>query len=124
MPGQAPRRGTCLGESDQSARLKVAGNFDGGGGRGGTPRAQRGFDRWELPDRLGFGGLDDAPMVTTAWYGLAPTLVSADSMSASAPSNTTVATSETSASVGRGWVIIDSSVWVAMITGLPASRAR
>lgn len=62
--------------------------------------------------------------VTTAWYGLAPTVVSADSMSASAPSNTAAATSEASAHVGRGWVIIDSGIWVAMITGLPASRTR
>ncbi len=40
--------------------------------------------------------------VTTAWYGLAPTVVSADSMSASAPSNTAAATSEASAHVGAG----------------------
>jgi hypothetical protein len=44
-------------------------------------------------------------------------------MIASAPSNTAVATSETSARVGTGAVIIDSSIWVATTTGLPARRA-
>ncbi len=41
---------------------------------------------------------------------------------ASAPSNTAVATSETSARVGTGAVIIDSSICVATTTGLPARR--
>ena len=44
-------------------------------------------------------------------------------MIASAPSKTAVATSETSARVGTGAVIIDSSIWVATTTGLPARRA-
>ena len=44
-------------------------------------------------------------------------------MMASAPSKTAVATSETSARVGVGAVIIDSSIWVATTTGLPARRA-
>ncbi len=43
-------------------------------------------------------------------------------MIASAPSNTAVATSETSARVGTGAEIIDSSIWVATTTGLPARR--
>ena len=47
-------------------------------------------------------------------------------MIASAPSNTAVATSETSARVGTGVVIIDSSICVATTTGLPtpARHAR
>jgi hypothetical protein len=43
-------------------------------------------------------------------------------MTASAPSKTAVATSETSARVGTGAVIIDSSICVATTTGLPALR--
>ena len=44
-------------------------------------------------------------------------------MIASAPSKTAIDTSETSARVGTGAVIIDSSIWVATTTGLPARRA-
>ena len=44
-------------------------------------------------------------------------------MIASAPSNTAVATSDTSARVGTGEVIIDSSICVATTTGLPSLRA-
>ena len=57
-------------------------------------------------------------MVRTAWIGHAPTLVSPDSMIASAPSRTALAQSEASARVGREFSIIDSSTWVATITGL------
>ncbi len=45
-------------------------------------------------------------------------------MIASAPSSTALAQSEASARVGRGRVIIESSTWVATITGLAARRAR
>ena len=62
-------------------------------------------------------------MVATASTGYAPTLVSPESMSASAPSSTALATSEASARVGRGALIIDSSIWVATMTGLAARRA-
>ena len=44
-------------------------------------------------------------------------------MTASAPSNTAVATSETSARVGIGEEIMLSSICVATTTGLPAARA-
>ena len=53
-----------------------------------------------------------------------PTLVSPESISASAPSSTALATSDASARVGREVSIIDSSIWVATITGLAARRAR
>ena len=43
-------------------------------------------------------------------------------MTASAPSKTAQATSETSARVGRGALIIDSSIWVATMTGRAFSR--
>ena len=45
--------------------------------------------------------------------------VSPDSISASVPSNTALATSLASARVGDGAVIIDSSICVAVITGTP-----
>ena len=62
-------------------------------------------------------------MVATASTGYCPAADSADSITASAPSKMAVATSDTSARVGTGLVIIDSSIWVATTTGLPA-RAR
>ena len=55
--------------------------------------------------------------------GYWPEALSADSMMASAPSNTAVATSDTSARVGTGATIIDSSICVATTTGLPWRRA-
>ena len=45
--------------------------------------------------------------------------VSPDSMTASVPSNTALATSLTSARVGAGASIIVSSIWVAVMTGIP-----
>ena len=62
-------------------------------------------------------------MVATASTGNWPAADSADSMMASAPSKIAVATSETSARVGTGLEIIDSSICVATTTGLPARRA-
>ena len=55
--------------------------------------------------------------------GYSPIAVSPESMIASAPSSTAFATSVASARVGRGARIIDSSIWVATITGRPAARA-
>ena len=49
-------------------------------------------------------------MVRTASTGCLPTAVSPDSINASAPSNTALATSEDSARVGRVRAIIDSSI--------------
>ena len=61
-------------------------------------------------------------IVATVCTGYLPTLVSPESMTASAPSRTALATSDASARVGREWLIIDSSIWVATITGLALSR--
>ena len=61
-------------------------------------------------------------MVATASAGYCPAADSADSITASAPSKIAVATSDTSARVGTGLEIIDSSIWVATTTGLPARR--
>ena len=56
--------------------------------------------------------------------GYEPTLVSADNMTALVPSMTALATSVASARVGSGAWIIDSSIWVAVITNLPCWVAR
>ena len=57
--------------------------------------------------------------IFTLMNGYAPFAVSPDSMTQSAPSSTAFATSEHSARVGRGFMHILSSIWVAQITGLP-----
>lgn len=56
-------------------------------------------------------------MTSMQRMGCWPMVVSAESMMASAFSVTALATSETSARVGSGDWIMDSSMWVAMITG-------
>ena len=56
--------------------------------------------------------------------GYLPVAVSPLSITASTCSNTALATSVTSARVGIGLSIIDSSRWVATITGLPATTQR
>ena len=61
-------------------------------------------------------------MVATLSTGYKPLAVSPLSITASVPSNTALATSLTSALVGWGERIIESSIWVAVITGLPARR--
>ena len=55
----------------------------------------------------------------TAATGKRPMAVSPDSIIASVPSKIAVATSVTSALVGRGFWTIDSSICVAVMTGLP-----
>ena len=63
-------------------------------------------------------------IVCTTKAGCSPTLVSPESINASAPSSTAFATSLASARVGRDIVIMESSICVATITGLPAARAN
>ena len=62
-------------------------------------------------------------IVDTTSAGCSPILVSPESINASAPSSTALATSLASARVGLDKVIIESSICVATITGLPAARA-
>ena len=59
----------------------------------------------------------------TAPAGSWPTAVSSDSITASVPSSTALATSVTSARVGSGLVTIDISICVAVMTGRPARLA-
>ncbi len=61
-------------------------------------------------------------MISTASTGYLPPAVSPESITASAWSMTALATSETSARVGRGLRIIESSICVATMTGLATSR--
>ena len=56
--------------------------------------------------------------IATASTGCAPTADSADSMTQSVPSRMAFATSVASARVGRRFEVIDSSICVAVITGL------
>ena len=63
-------------------------------------------------------------MMRTASTGYAPAAVSPDSMRQSVPSYTALATSATSARVGRGARIIESSICVAVMTGVLRSLHR
>mmetsp|Transcript_8097 Transcript_8097/g.24217 ORF Transcript_8097/g.24217 Transcript_8097/m.24217 type:complete len:275 (-) Transcript_8097:640-1464(-) len=60
-------------------------------------------------------------MARRASTGYLPAAVSPLSMTASVPSRTAAATSVTSARVGRGFFIIESSICVATMTGLPTA---
>ena len=57
-------------------------------------------------------------IASTTFVGCLPEAVSADSITASVPSMTALATSDTSARVGMVLVIIDSIICVAVITTL------
>ena len=56
--------------------------------------------------------------------GYLPMADSPESMTQSVPSRIALATSVASALVGRRWVVMDSSIWVAVITGFPFRLAR
>ena len=58
-------------------------------------------------------------ITSTTCGGSIPIAVSPDSITALVPSNTAFATSDISARVGVVLLIIDSSIWVAVITILP-----
>ena len=62
-------------------------------------------------------------MASTTLTGYLPLAVSADNMTASVPSSTALATSETSARVGIGLEIMDSIICVAVMVNLLSSRA-
>ena len=62
-------------------------------------------------------------MISTVSTGYLPAAVSADSITASVPSSTALATSDTSARVGTGAWIIDSIICVAVMVSLLRSRA-
>ena len=62
-------------------------------------------------------------MVSTVCTGNRPTALSPESITASVPSRMALATSEASARVGRGFSIMLSSIWVAVMTTRPAALA-
>lgn len=64
--------------------------------------------------------LHPTSLTLTASTGKAPAAVSPLSMTQSVPSSTALATSVASARVGLGFLIMLSSIWVAVMTGLPA----
>src|SRR3990172_1020014 len=82
----------------------------------------------------GAGRIDSRSLSSVAWAilfimatapaGYFPTAVSPDNIIASVPSTIALATSEASARVGLGCCIIDSSIWVAVITGIVSSLHR
>merc|ERR1719353_2406670 len=72
---------------------------------------------WHMADSA---SRQHAAIIFTASSGYEPLAVSPESITQSAPSSTALATSETSARVGRGLVVIDSSICVAQMIGLPA----
>src|SRR3546814_608449 len=86
--------------------------------------------REALPKSMSASNCFSAPMqmraiASTARTGKLPAAVSADSITASVPSITALATSSTSARVGIGLSTIDCSIWVAVITTrLRASDSR
>ena len=63
-------------------------------------------------------------IISTASRGNLPTALSPESMTASVPSKMALATSLASARVGRGFSVMDSSICVAVMTGLRKSSAR
>mmetsp|Transcript_1935 Transcript_1935/g.4806 ORF Transcript_1935/g.4806 Transcript_1935/m.4806 type:complete len:301 (+) Transcript_1935:132-1034(+) len=63
-------------------------------------------------------------MMVTALSGNCPAAVSPESMTQSVPSSTAFATSLASARVGRGSPVMDSSICVAVTTGLPIRLHR
>lgn len=63
-------------------------------------------------------------LTLTASTGKEPAAVSPLSMTQSVPSSTAFATSVASARVGLGFLIILSNIWVAVMTGLPASEEQ
>mmetsp|Transcript_41180 Transcript_41180/g.113577 ORF Transcript_41180/g.113577 Transcript_41180/m.113577 type:complete len:229 (-) Transcript_41180:490-1176(-) len=64
------------------------------------------------------------PMISAASTGNSPAAVSPESITQSVPSRTAFATSLASARVGRGDVVMDSSICVAVMTNFPAKLQR
>ena len=82
-------------------------------------RADMAFGLQELG--VDFIALSFIRSTSTGWR---PMVVSAESITASVPSHTALATSVASARVGVSSVTIDSSIWVAVMTGIPRWFAR
>ncbi|CSA49452.1 Uncharacterised protein [Vibrio cholerae] len=83
---------------------------------------RRGLSRREPSSAFSTGSVRSAicAMIFTASTGYLPFAVSPESITASVPSMIAFATSPASARVGRGFLIIESSICVAVITTLRA----
>ena len=105
VPRQPAGGVPALGEGDEELRLDDGTDL---GRRRGGDRPALGLRRGQQLRRGRSRPFSAAsmirPIVPTASTGYFPTLVSADSISASAPSSTALAASEASARVGRGLV--------------------
>jgi hypothetical protein len=77
-----------------------------------------------LIGELFFHGRGDRGLHRDGFDRVKPEALSPESMTQSELSSIAVATSLTSARVGRGWEVIESSIWVAVMTGLPYWRQR
>ena len=130
--GHRPGRAPAAGAAQDRRRAGVVGGLPGGvGDRLGDPVGAVGRTvRCSCPRRcgplpvarLGLGPRGDARhRRRRPRTGSSPIAVSPDSITASVPSNTALATSLTSARVGAGASIIVSSICVAVITGVPTS---
>src|ERR1700761_5231746 len=73
----------------------------------------RGPERWVR--RCFSAPMQTRAMASTVFTGYLPVAVSPDSITASVPSITALATSSTSARVGTGLWIMDSIIWVAVM---------
>ena len=129
MPGDEPRRPSRMGEARDAARAHAAGPS--------RPRPRKRLRHASSgPGRARFGSSLGRrsrkrsasrmmrSIMRTLSAGYRPVAVSAESMRASAPSRVAFATSLASARVGRSELTIDSSIWVATITGFPCRRHR
>ena len=83
-----------------------------------SPRCSRRRRVWPRSPMLHSASTTMRAMMETDSRGYWPLAVSAESMTASVPSKMALATSLASARVGRGFSIIDSSICVAVMTGL------
>ena len=124
---QAPRRRAAARDRDNRLRVAAVGERDRRfAQRLGVivvPRVGRAALHARC-DGLASASRMIASSVCTVRAGYAPAAVSPASMIASTPSSTALAASLTSARVGRASLVIDSSTWVATITGMPlAARA-
>ena len=125
QPGHPPRGVAALGEGDEEPRAEQLAHLGGGPGDGAALGARAGPPAAAASSaRRPRASSTIRAIVWTATIGCLPTLVSPESISASVPSSTALATSDASARVGRDDSIIDSSIWVATMTGLAARRAR
>ena len=116
-----------LGEDRDRANVEVARGMRHGLANGLRDRQMLApGDAPAAADRKGWASASATmrAIISTASRGNLPIAVSPESMTASVPSKMALATSLASARVGRGFSVMDSSICVAVMTGLRKSSAR